>query len=112
MNRPPSAMHFARAARLARELDRLAPGIVAVRTTPVFVDDLPRGPRIATFVHLVDDEGLVLAATPDVHRTAYRLVRDAFSSAEWSHEYRYDLRRGDLFRCDGAALPPGVGGVE
>ncbi|MFG3118670.1 hypothetical protein ACGF4C_30405 [Streptomyces sp. NPDC048197] len=101
-----------RSQRAARVLDRIAPGVAAVLITPVYMEDLPRGPRIATHVFLVDAAGLPLQASADVHRGAYRLLRRIFPAADWTREHRYDVRACTLRRQNAPQLPPGLGGAQ
>ncbi|MEW2573617.1 hypothetical protein [Streptomyces sp. NPDC047070] len=95
----PRAALAARTIRVAVELRRVAGDVDAVLTTPVFTDAGPKGPRIATHVHLVDVLRLPLAADAGTARAAYEVLRRAFPHARWDNdEYRYDVRSGALVR--------------
>ncbi|MCM2420279.1 hypothetical protein [Streptomyces sp. RKAG293] len=100
-----TAAEAVRAVMVARQFLHRLPQVDVAQTTPVYAESPQHGARVAVHVHLVDVLGLPLAAGPDEHRAAYKILRRAYPRAAWtSDEYRYDVRRGALLRTTPALL--------
>ncbi|WP_371796014.1 hypothetical protein [Streptomyces sp. NBC_01718] len=99
---------LAHRAALARELDRIAPGITTVRTVPVWTDGSGTG-RWSTWVTLDNALGQPLTANRAAHRDARQLLHSAFPGADWTRPQDYDTHTGQLTTPPQLAAPAGLG---
>lgn len=107
------AIRGARAARtaltfrdvLARQLDEIAPGTVAVRTVPIWTDAATGTPQRRTWVTLDDARGHAVAATREAHRAVRQLLAAAFPHADWTAPLDYDARTACLTSPQPLAMP-------
>ncbi|MGC5398046.1 hypothetical protein ACPXCP_20220 [Streptomyces sp. DT20] len=98
------AIRGARAARktlafrdvLARQLDDIAPGTVAVRTVPIWTDAATGIPELRTWVALDDARGRAVVATREAHRDVRQLLASAFPRADWTAAQDFDARTARL----------------
>lgn len=85
-----------RTVRIARQLAAAAPGAAIIRTTPVWTDANSPSLRLKTLVTLDDANGRPVEADIAAHRLARDLLRQSFSSVDWSRAHRYEVRTGRL----------------
>ncbi|MET8399609.1 hypothetical protein [Streptomyces sp900116325] len=99
---------LAHRAAIARELDRIAPGITAVRTVPVWTDGSATA-RASTWVTLDNALGQPVTANRTAHRAARQLLHDTFPGADWTRPQDYDTHTGQLTTPPPLAVPAGLG---